>query len=100
MQPDRPRCPNELCPSQVDGEQNIIIHGRTKNGKIRYACKRCGRTFTHPRERKDDRGSFQQRYARWLRKNSYPVSEIAFMLGVSKRTIHRWLKETSKPKAG
>jgi len=40
-------CPNEACAfyGQVEAAQ-IIRFGKTRNGKQRYRCKGCGRTFT------------------------------------------------------
>ena len=43
-------CPNESCPDygklQSGQQRNIKKAGKTKQGRQRYQCKSCGRTFT------------------------------------------------------
>ena len=46
-------CPNESCPDygklQSDQQRNIKKAGKTRQGRQRYQCKTCKRTFTETR---------------------------------------------------
>ncbi len=43
-------CPHESCPDygklQSDRQRNIKKAGKSRQGRQRYQCKTCGRTFT------------------------------------------------------
>ena len=45
-------CPNPVCPDYEQVQEsgnNIIKFGRTRSGRQRYKCRRCGKTFTETR---------------------------------------------------
>ncbi|MDZ7816078.1 MAG: helix-turn-helix domain-containing protein [Planctomycetota bacterium] len=89
----RPRCPNPDCPDKT--LHDVIIHSRD-GSRTRYCCKVCGKTFSVKTGERRGRGMSRKpkvRYALWLANQGYSKSEIAFIVGVTRRTVMRWLKK-------
>ena len=93
---ERPVCPNPDCPDKTVND--VIIHSR-QDGRTRFCCKVCGRTFTIESEQSKGQNkpqtppNAQVRYALWLSNQGYSHNEIAFIVGVTRRTVVRWLRK-------
>ena len=72
---------------------DVVRNGQTRNGKQRYLCHCCGRSF---RENPQPQGYSEEDKARILRayeeRSSLRGLERTF--GVSRQTVAKWLKKT------
>ena len=94
----RPVCPQKECLSHTTGSHDVIVHSYPKPDTIRYCCKTCGRTFSITTGAEGVRTNVPEaarNYALWLSQRGYSTVEIAFVVGVSKRTVYRWIKKRS-----
>ncbi len=47
-------CPNPACPNYAQSEDATVIkHGTTAQGKQRFRCKTCGKTFNENKGKKN-----------------------------------------------
>ena len=73
----------------------MIRHGRAANGKQRYRCKRCGRTFReNPGSAAYDPKKKQQILAAYRERTS--LRGLTRIFGVSRTTVTAWLKEQAE----
>ena len=81
------------CPTCASEE--VIRHGRAANGKQRYRCKRCGRTFREnpgsaayaPKKKQEILAAYRERTS---------LRGLTRIFGVSRTTVTAWLKEAAE----
>ena len=69
-----------------------IGHGKSKNGKVRRKCLTCGVTY-YPFDPHESSTPGERNFARSLGELNYSKTDIAKILGRSRQTIGKWLKE-------
>ena len=96
-------CPNETCPDygqlQSDQKHNIIQFGRTKQGRQRYKCKSCGKTFTETKgtlfyRRRTVEAEIIGTLAHIAEGNR--ISSLVRTSGHKEDTISDWIREAGK----
>jgi transposase-like protein len=96
-------CPNETCPDygqlQSDQKHNIIQFGRTKQGRQRYKCKSCGKTFTETKgtlfyRRRTVEAEIIGTLAHIAEGNR--ISSLVRTSGHKQDTISDWIREAGK----
>jgi len=92
-------CPNESCPDygklQSDQQRNIKKAGKTQQGRQRYQCKTCKRTFTETKgtifyRRRTAEGEIIETLA--LIAEGVRISSLARVKGHKADTILNWLR--------
>ena len=72
---------------------NVIRHGRAPNGKQRYRCRDCGRSFRQdPGSRAYPEATKAQILAAYQERCS--MRGVCRIFGVSRNTLSKWLKKT------
>lgn len=96
-------CPNDRCAlyGEVEAAQ-IIRFGKTKNGRQRYRCKCCGRTFTETvgtvfYRRQTSRETILETLA--LLAEGVRISSLARAKGIKEDTILDWLRAAGRQAA-
>jgi transposase-like protein len=96
-------CPNESCPDygklQSDQQRNIKKAGKTRQGRQRYQCKTCKRTFTETRgtifyRRRTPEEEIIEALA--LIAEGVRISSVARVTGHKEDTILAWLRAAAQ----
>ena len=96
-------CPNRLCAHygkvQDDKTRNIKKSGRSKAGRQRYQCKRCGQTFTETKgtmfyRRRAQESDILETLA--LIAEGVRISSISRVKGHKEDTIIDWVEQAAK----
>ena len=74
------------------GSEQTRKHGKTRNGKQRYWCSACGRSF---REHPEASGYTEAEKGQILRayQERSSLRGLTRMFGVSRNTVSKWLKK-------
>ncbi len=93
-------CPNEACAEygQVD-QGNVVRFGHNPNGRQRYRCKTCGKTFTETYgtlfyRRRTPRQEILETLA--LLADGVRISSLSRAKGFKEDTILDWLREAAR----
>ncbi len=96
-------CPNEACPDygklQSDSANNIRKFGKNRNGKQRYQCTTCGRTFTETkgtifyRRRVPEEEILETLF---LLAEGVRISSLSRAKGHKEDTILDWLRDAAR----
>ncbi|MBK8183269.1 MAG: IS1 family transposase [Candidatus Competibacteraceae bacterium] len=80
------------------GSERTRKHGKTRNGKQRYQCRACGRSF---REQPEAPGYTDAAKAQILRAYQERTSlrGLTRIFGVSRNTVSKWLKKSPESAA-
>ncbi len=75
------------------GSADVVCNGRTRNGKQRFLCYACGRSF---RENAQTKGYSDQEKERILRayEERSSLRGLQRTFGVARHTVSSWLKKT------
>lgn len=97
-------CPNPECPTyghlpSPDSPSALIKFGRTRQGRQRYRCRRCGQTFTDTKgtlfyRRRTPEGEILETLA--LLADGASLSSLARATGHKEDTIRGWLEDAGR----
>lgn len=96
-------CPNVACPDcgkpQSEQQRNIKKAGKTRQGRQRYGCKTCGRTFTETKgtilyRRRTSQHEIIETLA--LIAEGVRISSLARIRGCKEDTIRSWIRAAAQ----
>ena len=92
-------CPNRDCPNYAKTEHNTLIrHGKTPQGKQRYRCKSCGKTFNENKGTLFYRKQTPQHQiieTLALLAEGSRISSLARAKNIHPETIQNWLEQAA-----
>ena len=95
-------CPNPVCPDYEQVQEsgnNIIKFGRTRSGRQRYKCRRCGKTFTETRgtifyRRRTDDEEILECLA--MIAEGSRISSVSRIKGHKEDTVSAWIRDAAE----
>ena len=75
------------------GSEGVIKRGLTRNGKQRFGCKACGRTFRENPQSNAYEAARKEEILRAYHERS-SLRGLTRIFGVSRQTVTNWLKKS------
>ena len=74
--------------------ERVIKRGLTRNGKQRFGCRECGRTFRENPQRNGYEEARREEILRAYHERS-SLRGLTRIFGVSRQTVTKWLKKSA-----